>query len=117
MSYIRSEGTYAYPDSDGNLIIHTDHCIDHMGSSNIGKLGKPYTKDTFGHRYMVTIPFDEFVQMVRRMVTDVMSEHIQGRTVRGWLHDWESRERAEIESDRRQLAAVKPPAKRYLTGR
>jgi hypothetical protein len=65
MSYIKSPNTYAYPDGDGGMILHSNSTIDQaaadIGSGGCGPDGRVY-------RYMTVIGHDEFRQLVREIL-------------------------------------------------
>jgi hypothetical protein len=54
MSYIRSKDTYAYPDGEGGLVLHTNHVTD-QDAANIG------SRQPCNHhyRYLVQLPMEE----------------------------------------------------------
>ena len=83
MSYIRSQSTYAYPDGDGGLVIHTDHCIDQWA----GEFGNRYKKHVkaHGNRYLIQLPAEEFRMMVRRILEECHPEWVTPKMIDDWM--------------------------------
>ena len=79
MSYIRSKDTYAYPDGDGGLVIHTNHCTDQR-SANIGD-----TRYAANYRYLIQIPTAEFRAMVRRILDEHRPDWVTDKMIDEWM--------------------------------
>lgn len=56
MSYIKTAETYAYPDGDGGVVLHTNQVVDQ------GRDHEPF-------RYLVRLSGEEFREFVREVVT------------------------------------------------
>jgi len=64
MSYIKSDNTYAYPNSDGDMMIHSNTVID-QATTDIGSK----TKGDRCYRWLMIVDKSDFRQLVREILT------------------------------------------------
>jgi hypothetical protein len=75
VSYIKSPNTYAYPDGNGGMILHSNQTID-QASSDIGSGGRH--RDTGRvYRWMTVVSPEEFRELVSEILTRTAPEWVK----------------------------------------
>lgn len=83
MSYIRTEKTYAYPDGDGGVVIHTNRVVDQ---------GIDHTP----FRFLVRLDNQEFRVFVREVITRTAPSWVKTKMIEEVVESFFEREGLKV---------------------